>query len=111
MGWCGSHLAVKDTGKVQRIIKSGAKCRFGNTGTLFFGGPIRQMGASGRWEDVPNDLPYSENSRGIGPSEMAQAMAEGRANMASKEQALHVLAIMEAMMESSEKRCFVPVKY
>lgn len=76
-----------------------------------FGGPIRRMGASGCWEDVPNDLPYSENSRGIGPSEMAQAMAEGRANMASKEQALHVLAIMEAMMESSEKRCFVPVKY
>jgi hypothetical protein len=60
---------------------------------------------------MPNDLPYSDNSRGLGPAEMAQAIEEGRPNVANKEQALHVVAVMEAIMESSEKHCFIPVKY
>lgn len=77
----------------------------------FFGGPVRVTHAGLNWEEVPNDLPYSDNSRGLGPAEMAQAMEEGRANMASKEQALHVVSVMEAIVESTEKRCFIPVKY
>ena len=77
----------------------------------FFGGPVRVTHAGLNWEEVPNDLPYSDNSRGLGPAEMAQAMEEGRANMASKEQALHVVSVMEAIIESTKKRCFVPVKY
>ena len=77
----------------------------------FFGGPVRVTHAGVNWEEVPNDLPYSDNSRGLGPAEMAQAIEEGRTNMASKEQALHVVSVMEAIMESSEKHCFVPVKY
>lgn len=77
----------------------------------FFGGPVCVTHSGSEWEELPNDLPYSDNSRGLGPAEMAQAMEEGRPNMANKEQALHVVAVMEAIMESSEKHCFVPVKY
>ena len=77
----------------------------------FFGGPLKLTHSGADWEDVPNDLPFSDNSRGLGPSEMVQAMEEGRSNVANKERALHVLAVMEAIVESTEKRCFVPVKY
>lgn len=76
-----------------------------------FGGPVLVMPSQQAWTELPNDLPYSENSRGIGPSEMVQAMAEGRTNAASKEQALHVLAVMEAMMESTRTARFVQVQY
>lgn len=76
-----------------------------------FGGPIRVHRADCSWEEVPNDLPFSENSRGIGPYEMAQAMEEARRNAANKEQALHVLAVMEAIMESSKTGRFVSVQY
>lgn len=56
---------------------------------------------------IENDLPYSENSRGIGPSEMAQAILEGRVNKANKELACHVLCVIEAMMESGKNDAFV----
>ena len=75
-----------------------------------FGGAVRLIGPNVNWEELSNELPYSENSRGIGPAEMAQAMEEGRPNAASKEQALHVLSVMESIMESSKTGCFVPVQ-
>ena len=76
-----------------------------------FGGPVLVKPAEQEWVELPNDLPYSENSRGLGPSEMVRAMAEGRPNAASKEQALHVLSVMEAMMESTKTSRFEKVKY
>jgi len=102
---------VDDDGELLQFRFYGEKGVMALPNPNFFGGPVRVTNADLQWEEVPNELPYSENSRGIGPSEMAQAMAEGRTNMANKERALHVLAIMEAMIESTEKRCFVPVKY
>ena len=75
-----------------------------------FGGPVRVNRPGFGWEELANDLPFSENSRGLGPSEMVQAMEEGRPNTASKERALHVLAVMEAIMESSQTRRFEPVQ-
>ncbi|MBO5952527.1 MAG: alcohol dehydrogenase catalytic domain-containing protein [Oscillospiraceae bacterium] len=56
-----------------------------------------------------NDLPFAQNSRGIGPSEMAAAMEEGRPNLASSELALHVLDVIDCMMESSKTGAFVKV--
>lgn len=102
---------VDDDGPLLQFRFYGEKGVMSLPNPNFFGGPVRLLKEDFSWEEVPNDLPYSDNSRGIGPSEMAQAMEEGRTNMANKEQALHVLAVMEAMMESSEKHCFVPVKY
>lgn len=88
---------------------------YGESGILelpnpnFFGGPVRLNVHDCDWEEIPNDLPFHENSRGLGPSEMVQAIAEGRPNAANKERALHVLSVMEAIMESSKKRRFIPV--
>lgn len=56
---------------------------------------------------VENDLPYGDNSRGIGPSEMADAIFAGRPNKAGKELACHVLGVIEAMMESSKTNSFI----
>jgi predicted dehydrogenase len=77
----------------------------------FFGGPVRLTKTGAEWEELPNDLPYSDNSRGLGPSEMACSIEEGRTNAASKERALHVLAVMEAIVKSTETKRFEPVQY
>lgn len=78
-----------------------------------FGGDIRIVRFN-NWqfeeEIVDNSLPCGENSRGLGPSEMAAAIREGRPNRASKELALHVLDVICAMMASHEKGGFVPVE-
>lgn len=61
-------------------------------------------------ETVENYLPHSDNSRGLGPAEMAAAIREGRPNRASKEMAVHVLDTICAMMESARNKRFVPVE-
>ncbi len=58
---------------------------------------------------LENDFPYADNRRGIGPSEMAAAIAEGRPNRVSKEQALHVLDVIQAMIDSSKTGSFLKV--
>lgn len=79
------------------------------TNPNYFGGDIHllKMGTNGL-EDVvvENDLPYSENSRGIGPSEMIDAIREGRPNRACKELAFHVLDTIECIMDSSKTQSF-----
>lgn len=72
-----------------------------------FGGDVTLIRSRTDRQVVENDLPYSDNCRGIGPWEMVHAMAEKRTNEASKELALHVLTVMEAMVESSKRNCFV----
>ena len=74
-----------------------------------FGGSITLIKNRNDRSVVENDLPYSDNCRGIGPWEMVHAMAEGRANQASKELALHLLTVMEAMLESSRRGGFVAI--
>ena len=76
----------------------------------YFGGELTLINEKGERSAVENLLPYSENSRGIGPSEMMKAMREGRKNAANKEQALHVLSVMEAMVESSRTGRFTAVE-
>lgn len=76
----------------------------------FFGGKVRLIRSPKDIEIVENDLPYAENSRGIGPSEMACAIEESRQNRASAQLALHVLDVIECMMESTRTGAFVQVK-
>ena len=52
---------------------------------------------------------YSENSRGLGPSEMAEAIAEGRPNRASAKMAYHVLDTIDQIMKSAETGAFEKV--
>ena len=75
-----------------------------------FGGDIRLTRSRQDVEVVENDLPYAVNSRGIGPSEMAAAMAGHRENRASAGLALHVLDIIESMMESTKTGSFVKLR-
>ncbi len=79
-----------------------------------FGGDISviQNGADGKVESTLLEpvSPYSENCRGIGPSEMAQAIREGKKNRASKEMAYHVLDTICQMMKSSDTGAFEKVE-
>lgn len=62
------------------------------------------------WEEIENEFPYEENSRGIGPSEMADAILSGRKNRADKEMAYHVLDVIDTMMRSSDSGRFEEVR-
>ncbi len=68
-----------------------------------FGGPVRvrRAGASD-WKDIPLTHGYAENSRGIGPADMAYGLETGRPHRANGDLAFHVLDIMHAFGDSSE---------
>ena len=78
-----------------------------------FGGDLK-LTTSPNWvlteKAVVNTLPHSENSRGLGPWEMACAIAEGRPNRANIAMAVHVLDVICAMMESNARGGFVAVE-
>ena len=78
----------------------------------FFGGDLEllQSGSKGlETQIVANDLPFANNNRGLGPTEMALAIEAGKTNRASKEQAFHILDVIERIMESSATGQFVTV--
>ncbi len=83
---------------------------FGTEGSLSvpdpnsFGGPvkIKRMGAK-EWSEVPLSHGYVENSRGIGPADMAKAIKAKRPHRASGELAYHVLDLMHAFHDASDK--------
>ncbi len=80
-----------------------------------FGGDVIYLPAQKDFEDhlAPQILnygfTYGDNSRGLGPSEMADAIFENRENRANAELAVHVLDVIDHMLGSSEKGAFVQV--
>ncbi|SLN26259.1 1,5-anhydro-D-fructose reductase [Aquimixticola soesokkakensis] len=69
-----------------------------------FGGAVQLIEKGGEFRDVAIDLPYSDgNYRAIGVADMAYAIRNDRPHRASGDLALHVLEVMEAIMESSER--------
>lgn len=80
-----------------------------------FGGDVVFLPASKGFEDHPTPqilnygFSYGENSRGLGPSEMADAIFEQRENRANATMAVHVLDVIDTMVKSSETAAFVPV--
>lgn len=88
---------------------------YGKNGVLklanpnFFGGALELLLADQDPQQIESTLPYGDNCRGIGPSEMVDAIRAGRVNRASKELSYHVLDVIESIMESSRSRCFVDV--
>ena len=48
----------------------------------------------------------SDNCRGIGPQEMAEAIREGRPNRAGKEMACHALEVLSALLEGGRDGAF-----
>ena len=74
-----------------------------------FGGEVTLIPSSFDPEEakpviLAGDSPIRDGNRGIGPAEMAAAIAEGRPNRASKEMAFHVMDIIEQMMVSSREQ-------
>lgn len=67
-----------------------------------FGGPIKLKFMREDWKDVDITLPYFENSRGLGISDMAKAISDNRINKANGEIALHVLELMHGFHWASE---------
>ena len=58
--------------------------------------------ADAEWSEVPLAFGYTENSRGLGLADMAEALRTGREHRACGELAYHVLDIMHALHESSD---------
>lgn len=82
---------------------------YGSEGTLCvpdpntFGGPvlIRRKGST-QWSEIPLTHGYSENSRGIGVSDLACSLISGRRHRANSAVAYHVLDIMDGIHDSSQ---------
>ena len=74
---------------------------YGSEGTLSvpdpntFGGPVRLYRQSTRnWEEVPLDIGFADNSRGLGLSDLVQAQLTGSTARANGDLANHVLEVM-----------------
>ncbi|MBQ8995020.1 MAG: Gfo/Idh/MocA family oxidoreductase [Oscillospiraceae bacterium] len=108
------------TGTIHENNESNIKeqCRFllyGTEGILElgnpndFGDPITLYPADPREEPVTiqEDLPYSDNSRGVGVAELAQAAEHGEVSRMDAQLAIHVLDVLESMERSSNSLSFV----
>jgi len=83
---------------------------YGTEGTLslpdpnFADGPVRLWRSdAGTWKDVPLTHTYTGDSRGIGLADMAQALRSGRPHRATGELGMHVLEVIHAFLDSSER--------
>src|SRR5918995_234039 len=83
---------------------------YGTEGTLslpdpnFADGPVGLWRSdAGAWRDVPLTHAYTGNSRGIGLADMAKAIRSGRQPRASGELGMHVLEVIHAFLDSSER--------
>lgn len=67
-----------------------------------FGGPVRLKSVQDEeWREVSLTHRYSENSRGLGVSDMVTAIHENRPHRANGEMAFHVLDLMQSLEEAS----------
>lgn len=86
---------------------------YGTEGTIrvpdpnTFGGPVKyRRTGEAEWTEQPLLPGYDQNTRGIGPADMAYAIRTGRKHRASGELAYHVLEAMWAFHDSSDSRQF-----
>jgi predicted dehydrogenase len=67
-----------------------------------FGGPVRVKSAQDEeWQEVPLINGRTEESRGLGVSDMVAAIRENRPHRANGEMAFHVLDLMQSFEEAS----------
>jgi predicted dehydrogenase len=82
----------------------------GTTGTLSmpdpntFGGPVRlrRLGET-EWREIPLTHAHTGNDRGLGVADLAYALRTGRPHRANGQLAYHVLDIMHAVLEASNR--------
>jgi predicted dehydrogenase len=90
---------------------------YGTEGTLkvpdpnTFGGPVfAKRFREEEWSVIPLLKDYSENSRGLGITEMAEAIQEDRPHRASGELAFHVLDVMHSIHDASASGKYMKLK-
>jgi len=90
---------------------------YGTKGTISvpdpntFGGPVKLLThADKTFKEVPVLFDYTENSRGIGISNMAKAIENNTSHEASGDLAFHVLEVMDAIHRSSDKKEFIDIE-
>ena len=94
---------------------------YGTKGILYlpdpngFGGEVRLQP---NWHFTEQPAPvrvlesafgYADNSRGLGPAELAWSVRAGRPNRASADMACHVLEVIDAIIESGKTNAFVEI--
>ena len=68
-----------------------------------FGGPVRmRLAGADTWAERPLVNGYTDNVRGIGAADLAQAVLTGRPGRAHSSLAYHVLDVMQALLEAAE---------
>lgn len=68
-----------------------------------FGGPVRlRLAGTDAWEEQPLVNAYTENVRGLGAADLAEAVLTGRPGRAHSSLAFHVLDTMQALLEAAE---------
>ncbi|MDR2618981.1 MAG: gfo/Idh/MocA family oxidoreductase, partial [Treponema sp.] len=90
---------------------------YGSEGTLRvpdpngFGGPVFvKRFREEQWSEIPLLRDYPENSRGLGITDMAEAIVEGRPHRASGEMAYHVLDVMHGFHDASASGKYYELK-
>ncbi|TDL33127.1 Gfo/Idh/MocA family oxidoreductase [Jeotgalibacillus sp. S-D1] len=90
---------------------------YGSKGTIhvpdpnFFGGPVTYLaeGEDG-WQDAELVSDYIGNERGLGLSDMIASIYSNEQHYCHGELGLHVLEVMEKLLESSVERTFKPIE-
>jgi predicted dehydrogenase len=101
---------VYDTNRATLVV-------YGTEGTLrlpdpnTFGGPIELLRAGAEeWEPVEVIYGHTENSRGLGVSDLANSLRTGQPARASGKMAAHIVDIMHAALDSSETGQYVTIQ-
>ncbi len=76
---------------------------------MFSGEARFAKAGSSAWEPADNTFLYNENMRLIGLADMAAGIELGRPHRCSGELAYHVTDVMCSILESAEKRQYVPI--
>jgi predicted dehydrogenase len=76
-----------------------------------FGGPVYvSRFRAEAWSEIPLLKDYPDNSRGLGITDMAEAITEGRPHRANGELAYHVLEVMHGIHDASASGQYYTVK-
>lgn len=74
-----------------------------------FGGPVSLKVREGDWTDVPFSHPYSENTRGLGIADLAQALQMGAQPRTDGQIGYHVLEVMHGFLAAATRRQTVAI--
>lgn len=90
---------------------------YGSQGTLIvpdpntFGGPVKLLRPEdGSFKEIPLTFDYSENSRGLGLADMAEALSDKGKFRANSDLTLHVIEVLTSFEKSSRAGAYIPLE-